>query len=87
MRTMIHVQVDREEWFLYDVGPEELAQLVDEHGRTAVALLEWGQCGEGATGARGEQRAKILHILETSEEELRAEKTRREEEWGKGGKV
>ncbi len=83
VRTMIRIQVERKEWFLYDVGPQELAQLVDAHGRTAVALLEWGQCGEGATGARGEQRAEILQILETSEEELRAERMKREEEWSR----
>lgn len=63
MRTMVSVTCDRTKWYVYDVGPEELGQLVDEHGKTAVCIMEWGECKDTAVGSRADERIAILKIL------------------------
>ncbi len=62
MRTMVKVECDRQIWYVYDVGPEELLYLIDTYGNTAVAVLEWGEYGKKTGGFRAEERAKILSI-------------------------
>lgn len=60
---MVRVTEDREERFFYDVGPNELATLIDEFGEASVAIMEWGDCGPNAVGTRSDDRARILKLL------------------------
>lgn len=64
---MVSITEDRKTWYIYDVGPQELGQLVDEHGDTAVCILEWGECKPTATGARACERVTIMKLLNISE--------------------